>query len=175
MIHSQINICNEIEYISKKYENLLESDSYYALNKNKDVIATLNVHFGSLKNLFNKYGIKKEKVEPTEMAAEKFFTFVQDVAKICKYDIVKLSKDDVKTENNIDIFDFLRKIVAMALNLTEKNEHQEDYSPDEKKDLEFEGLNNEQAVEKFVEEIIQRFREKDSKEREKELKLSKNK
>ena len=33
------------------------------------------------------------------MAAEKFFTFVQDVAKICKYDIVKLSKDDVKTEN----------------------------------------------------------------------------
>jgi hypothetical protein len=63
----------------------------------------------------------------------------------------------------------------MALNLTEKNEHQEDYSPDEKKDLEFEGLNNEQAVEKFVEEIIQRFREKDSKEREKELKLSKNK
>jgi hypothetical protein len=128
-----------------------------------------------LKNLFNKYGIKKEKVEPTEMAAEKFFTLVQDVAKICKYDIVKLSKDDVKTENNIDIFDFLRKIVAMALNLTEKNEHQEDYSPDEKKDLEFEGLNNEQAVEKFVEEIIQRFREKDSKEREKELKLSKNK
>ena len=171
MIHCQINICNEIEFISKKYENLLESDSYHALNKNKDVIATLNVHFGSIKNLFNKYGIKKEKVEPTEMAAEKFFTFVQDVAKLCKYDIVKLSKDDVKTETNIDIFDFLRKIVAMALNLTDKHEQNtEDNNPDEKRDLEYEGLEPERAVEKFVEDISQKFRERDAKEREKEMK-----
>ena len=105
------------------------------------------------------------------MAAEKFFTFVQDVAKLCKYDIVKLSKDDVKTETNIDIFDFLRKIVAMALNLTDKHEqHTEDNNPDEKRDLEYEGLEPERAVEKFVEDISQKFRERDAKEREKEMK-----
>ena len=167
MIHSQINICNEIEYISKKYETLLESDSYYALNKNKDIIANLNVHFSSLKNLFNKYAIKKEKFDPTEMTAEKFFTFVQDIAKLCKYDIVKLSKEDVKTEHNIDIFDFLRKIVAMSINLTDKHEeNEENYNPDEKRDLEYEGLNSEKALEKFVEDIIQKFRERDLKERE---------
>ena len=38
---------------------------------------------------------------------------------MCKYDIIKLNKGDVKTEYNIDIFDFLRKIVGMALNLSE--------------------------------------------------------
>ena len=59
MIHSSINICNEIEFISKKYETLMESDSYYALNKNKDIIATLNVQFKGIKSLFNRYAIKK--------------------------------------------------------------------------------------------------------------------
>ena len=142
MIHSSINICNEIEFISKKYEMLLESDSYYNLNKNKDIIATLNVNFKQIKNLFNKYAIKKELVEPNDMAAEKFFTFVTDVSNICKYDLVKLSKGDVKTDFNIDIFDFLRKIVGMSINLTEKpEENQEDYNPAEKNDLEYIGLN----------------------------------
>ncbi len=163
MIHSQINICNEIEYISKKYETLLESDSYYSLNKNKDVIATLNVHFSDLKHLFDKYGIKKEKFNPTQMTAENFFQFVQDIAKFCKYDIVKLSKEDVKTEHNIDIFDFLRKIVAMAINLTEKHDqNEENYYPDERKDLQYEGLKTEQAVEKFVASVIKQFKYRES-------------
>lgn len=162
MIHSSINICNEIEYISKKYEKLLENESYYSFNKNKDIIATINVHFKDLKGFFNRYAIKKEKVEPTEMTGEKFLNFVTEIANICKYDLIKLSKENVKTEYNIDIFDFLRKIVAMAINLTEKNDESlEDNNPVEKNDLEFIGLSHEQAVEKLIGEIISKFHEKD--------------
>ena len=149
MIHSSINICNEIEFISKKYETLMESDSYYALNKNKDIIATLNVQFKGIKSLFNRYAIKKEKVDPTEMTAEKFFTMVTDISNLCKFDLVKLSKGDVKTDYNIDIFDFLRKLVGMAINLTEKpEENEEDNNPGEKNDLDYIGLNQTKYKEK---------------------------
>ena len=166
MIHSSINICNEIEYISKKYEKLLENDAFYHFNKNKDIIASLNVHFKELKAFFNRYAIKKEKVEPTEMTGEKFLSFVTEVANMCKYDLIKLSKENVKTEYNIDIFDFMRKFVAMALNLTEKpEENLEDTNPGEKNDLEFVGLNPEQSVEKLLEEVIAKFKEKDGKKK----------
>ena len=87
---------------------------------------------------------------------------------MCKYDIIKLNKGDVKTEYNIDIFDFLRKIVGMALNLSEVPEKDvEDNNPDEKRDLEYVGLNQEQAVEKFVEDIIQKYKERDTIEKKK--------
>jgi hypothetical protein len=166
MIHSSINICNEIEYISKKYEVLMESDAYHEMNKNKDIIATLNVHFKEIKELFNKYAIKKEKVEPTEMTADKFYTFFQEIYNLCNFDIVKLGKGDVKTDYNIDIFDFLRKIVGMAINLTEKpEENQENYNPlVEKNDQEYIGLSPEAAVEKFLEDILKKFKEKDIRE-----------
>ena len=44
----------------------------------------------------------------------------------------------------------------------EKDE--EDNTNEEKRDLEYIGLNQEQAVEKFIEDIIQKFKEKDMKE-----------
>ena len=75
MIHNPINICNEIEYISKKYETLMERESYYNLNKIKDLIASINVHFKDIKRLFNRYAIKKEKVDTHEMISEKIFFF----------------------------------------------------------------------------------------------------
>ena len=168
MIHSQINICQEIEHIPKKYEILLESEAFEAMNKNKEIVALLNVHFKSLKKIFNKYAIKKDSAEPMEMTAEKFYNFFTDVSNMCKYDIIKLNKGEVKTDNNIDIFDFLRKIVGMAINLTEKpEEDEENNNPEEKRDLEFIGLNQEDAVEKFINEVIQAFKEKDSKEKKK--------
>jgi hypothetical protein len=103
-----------------------------------------------------------------EMTAEKFYNFFTDVSNMCKYDIIKLNKGDVKTEYNIDIFDFLRKIVGMALNLSEVPEKDvEDNNPDEKRDLEYVGLNQEQAVEKFVEDIIQKYKERDTIEKKK--------
>ena len=53
----------------------------------------------------------------------------------------------------------------MALNLTVKPEKdEEDNTNEEKRDLEYIGLNQEQAVEKFIEDIIQKFKEKDMKE-----------
>ena len=83
-------------------------------------------------------------------------------------DLIKLNKGDVKTDYNIDIFDFLRKIVGMAINLTEKPEkEEEDNNPDEKRDLDYIGLSNAEAVEKFVEEIIQKYKERDMKEKKK--------
>ena len=168
MIHSQINICQEIEHIPKKYEILLESEAFEAMNKNKEIVALLNVHFKSLKKIFNKYAIKKDSAEPMEMTAEKFYNFFTDVSNMCKYDIIKLNKGEVKTDNNIDIFDFLRKIVGMAINLTEKpEEDEENNNPEEKRDLEFIGLNQQDAVEKFINEVIQAFKEKDSKEKKK--------
>ena len=165
MIHSSINICNEIEYLTKKYETLMESDSYYALNKNKDVIATLNVNFRPLKVIFNKYAIKREVTEPTEMSAEKFFKLVTDISDMCKYNIVKLSGGDTKTDYNIDIFDFFRKIVGMAINLTEKTEdNEEDNNLVEKNDLNYIGLKIEEAVEKFIIDVTSKFKEKDMKD-----------
>ena len=168
MIHSQINICHEIENIPKKYAVFLEMEAYEAMNKNKEIVTLLNVHFRPIKKIFNKYAIKKDNSEPMEMTAEKFYNFFADVANLCKYDLIKLNKGDVKTEYNIDIFDFLRKIVGMALNLTVKPEKdEEDNTNEEKRDLEYIGLNQEQAVEKFIEDIIQKFKEKDIKEKKK--------
>ena len=168
MIHSQINICNEIEHITKKYEILLEIESFNAMNKDKQVISILNVNFKALKKIFNKYALRKDSSEPMEMTAEKFYNFFTDVSNMCKYDLIKLNKGDVKTEYNIDIFDFLRKIVGMAINLTEKPEkEEEDNNPDEKRDLDYIGLSNAEAVEKFVEEIIQKYKERDMKEKKK--------
>ena len=78
---------------------------------------------------------------------------------------MKLSKGDVKTDYNIDIFDFFRKIVGMAINLTEKPEdNEEDNNPGEKNDLSYIGLKPEEAVEKFIIDIIAKFREKDIKD-----------
>ena len=169
MIHSQINICNEIEGISKKYSIFLDMEAFQAMNKNKEIVTLLNVHFKSLKKIFNKYAIRKDNTEPMEMTAEKFYNFFTDVSNMCKYDIIKLNKGDVKTDYNIDIFDFLRKIVGMALNLTEKPEKDEEdnNNTEEKRDLEYIGLSQEEAVEKFIEDIIQKYKEKDLKEKKK--------
>ena len=170
MIHSQINICHEIEKIPKKYEVLLEVESYKAMNKNKEIVATLNVYFKPLKRIFNRYGIRKDGSEPMEMTAEKFYNFFTDVSNMCKFDIIKLNKGDVRTESNIDIFDFLRKVVGMAINLTEKPEKEEEEdnnNNEEKRDLEYIGLNPEEAVEKFVKDIIQKYKERDAKEKKK--------
>ena len=168
MIHSQINICKEIEHITKKYEILLEIESFNAMNKDKQVVSILNVNFKALKKIFNKYALRKDSSEPMEMTAEKFYNFFTDVSNMCKYDLIKLNKGDVKTDDNIDIFDFLRKIVGMAINLTEKPEkEEEDNNPDEKRDLDYIGLSNAEAVEKFVEEIIQKYKERDMKEKKK--------
>ena len=168
MIHSQINICFEIEGITKRYEHLLEMEAFEAMNKNKEVVVILNTNFKYLKRIFNKYALRKDSSEPMEMTAEKFYNFFTDVSNMCKYDIIKLNKGDVKTEYNIDIFDFLRKIVGMALNLSEVPEKDvEDNNPDEKRDLEYVGLNQEQAVAKFVEDIIQKYKERDTIEKKK--------
>ena len=169
MIHSQINICHEIEKIPKKYEVLLEVESYKAMNKNKEIVATLNVYFKPLKRIFNRYGIRKDGSEPMEMTAEKFYNFFTDVSNMCKFDLIKLNKGDVRTEYSIDIFDFLRKIVGMAINLTEKpeKEEEENNNTEEKRDLEYIGLNPEEAVEKFVKDIIQKYKERDAKEKKK--------
>jgi hypothetical protein len=168
MIHSQINICFEIEGITKKYEHLLEMEAFEAMNKNKEIVVILNTNFKYLKRIFNKYALRKDSSEPMEMTAEKFYNFFTDVSNMCKYDIIKLNKGDVKTEYNIDIFDFLRKIVGMALNLSEVPEKDvEDNNPEEKRDLEYVGLNQEQAVEKFVEDIIQKYKERDTIEKKK--------
>ena len=169
MIHSQINICHEIEKIPKKYEVLLEVESYKAMNKNKEIVATLNVYFKPLKRIFNRYGIRKDGSEPMEMTAEKFYNFFTDVSNMCKFDLIKLNKGDVRTEYSIDIFDFLRKIVGMAINLTEKpeKEEEENNNNEEKRDLEYIGLNPEEAVEKFVKDIIQKYKERDAKEKKK--------
>ena len=100
------------------------------------------------------------------MTADKFYTFFQEIYNLCNFDIVKLGKGDVKTDYNIDIFDFLRKIVGMAINLTEKpEENQENYNPlVEKNDQEYIGLSPEAAVEKFLEDILKKFKEKDIRE-----------
>ena len=87
---------------------------------------------------------------------------------MCKFDLIKLNRGDVKTEYNIDIFDFLRKIVGMAINLTEKPEKdEEDNNPEEKRDLEYIGLNRAEAVDKFIQEIIAKYKERDMKEKKK--------
>ena len=101
-----------------------------------------------------------------EMTAEKFYNFFTDVSNMCKFDLIKLNKGDVKTEANIDIFDFLRKIVGMALNLTvEPEKDEENNNQEEKNDLEYIGLNPEQAVEKFVEDVVKKFKEKEGKKK----------
>ena len=144
-------------------------EAYKAMNKNKEIVALLNAHFKSIKRIFNKYAIKKDNNEPMEMTAEKFYNFFADVSNMCKYDLIRLNKGYVKTEYNIDIFDFLRKIVEMALNLTDKpeKEEEEDNTNEEKRDLEYIGLDQEQAVEKFIEDIIQKYKERDMKEKKK--------
>ena len=43
----------------------------------------------------------------------------------------------------------------------------EDNNPEEKRDLEYVVLNQEQAVEKFVEDIIQKYKERDTIEKKK--------
>ena len=154
MIHKDINICTEIASISKTHEALLESESYRALNKNINITAILNSNYSFLKAIFNKYGIKKDKNEASEMSEIQFFNFASDVSKSLNYDLVKMSKEDVKTTTNIDYFDFLRKIIAMALNLTSKPEEEvENNNSEFKKDVEYIGLNEEKAVEKFVDEL----------------------
>ena len=57
----------------------------------------------------------------------------------------------------------------MALNLTEKPEKDEEdnNNTEEKRDLEYIGLSQEEAVEKFIEDIIQKYKEKDLKEKKK--------
>ena len=169
MIHSNINICHEFENIPKKYAVLLNMVAYQAMNKNKEIVILLNTNFKAIKRIFNKYAIKKDNNEPTEMTAEKFYNFFADVSNMCKYNLIRLNKGDVKTDNNIDIFDFLRKIVGMALNLTDKSEteEEEDNNNEEKRDLEYIGLNQEQAVEKFIEDIIEKYKERDMKEKKK--------
>ena len=57
----------------------------------------------------------------------------------------------------------------MAINLTEKpeKEEEENNNNEEKRDLEYIGLNPEEAVEKFVKDIIQKYKERDAKEKKK--------
>ena len=167
MIHSSINICNEITFLTKKYETVLENYSIHEFFKNKDIISTINVNYRALKNLFNRYAIKKEYGEPNLMTAEKFLSFTNDVAYVCKYDLVRLIKENVKTESNIDIFDFLRRIVAMALNLiwTSKDYTEDNIQEEGKQDEFYKDLTSQEAVNRFVSEVLKNFKEKDTKEK----------
>ena len=88
------------------------------------------------------------------MTGIQFLNFVSDVSKALQYDLVKMSKDDVKTMVNIDYFDFLRKIIAIALNLSQKPEKEEEENNSElKNDVVYIGLDVEKAVGKLVEEL----------------------
>ena len=167
MIHSSINICNEITFLTKKYETVLENYSIHEFFKNKDIISTINVNYRALKNLFNRYAIKKEYSEPNLMTAEKFLSFTNDVAYVCKYDLVRLIKENVKTESNIDIFDFLRRIVAMALNLiwTSEDYTEDNIQEEGKQDEFYKDLTSQEAVNRFVSEVLKNFKEKDTKEK----------
>ena len=54
------------------------------------------------------------------MSAIQFMQFTTELAKKNKYDITKISKGDAQVENNLDFFEFLKKLVAISINLMDE-------------------------------------------------------
>lgn len=120
LTHKDINLVDEIEHIQGTYEELLKNKAYRELNKNDLVIEILNENYTLLREVFEKYGIHTDKTDTVEMSAIQFMQFTTELAKKNKYDITKISKGDAQVENNLDFFEFLKKLVAISINLMDE-------------------------------------------------------
>ena len=121
LTHKDINLVEEIEHIKGTYEELLKNKAYRELNKNDLVIEILNENYTLLRNVFEKYGIHTDKTDTVEMSAIQFMNFTTELAKKYKYDPTKISGGDAQVENNLDFFEFLKKLVAISINLMDES------------------------------------------------------
>jgi hypothetical protein len=121
LTHKDINLIQEIEQIQGTYEELLKNKAYRELNKNDLVIEILNNNYTLLRNIFDKYGIHTDKTDTVEMSSIQFMNFINDLAKKNKYDFTKISKGDVLVDSHLDFFDFLKRLVAISINLLDES------------------------------------------------------
>ena len=100
---------------------MLKNKAYRELNKNDLVIEILNNNYTLLRNIFDKYGIHTDKTDTVEMSSIQFMNFINDLAKKNKYDFTKISKGDVLVDSHLDFFDFLKRLVAISINLLDES------------------------------------------------------
>ena len=147
--HKDIKITEEIEAILQSYEEKMKMKSYRALYKNEKINQILNDNHLVIRTLFEKFGKKKDKTEIIEMTPIQLLNFTNDISKKFKLNIGDMAKEETTCENkDIDFFDFMRTIVAIALNLVDNESGKGSDSP-----YDFTGVSEEQAVYLFVDAI----------------------
>jgi hypothetical protein len=90
------------------------------LFKNNKVNKIINEHHEVLRDVFEKYGVKKEKTEMTEMDNIRVDKLYKDLAEKMKVKYEIINTDKALSENKVyDFFEFLRLIIDIAINLDE--------------------------------------------------------
>ena len=118
-VHFQaiIKITEEIQALYSTHEEIIKNKSYQDLYKNDKVSNILKENHLVLRNVFEKFGTKKEKTEITEMTVTQLLSFASTLSKKFQFNLGKMTEGDAKCEKNIDFFDFMRIVVAMSTNL----------------------------------------------------------
>jgi hypothetical protein len=118
--HKSVTITTEIEMIYQTHEEKLKSKSFKTLFKNNKVNKIINEHHEVLRDVFEKYGVKKEKTEMTEMDNIRVDKLYKDLAEKMKVKYEIINTDKALSENKVyDFFEFLRLIIDIAINLDE--------------------------------------------------------
>lgn len=115
--HKDIKITEEIQALYSTHEEIIKNKSYQDLYKNDKVSDILKENHLVLRNVFEKFGTKKEKTEITEMTVTQLLAFASTLSKKYQFNLGKMTEGDAKCEKNIDFFDFMRIVVAMSTNL----------------------------------------------------------
>ena len=112
-----IKITEEIQALYSTHEEIIKNKSYQDVYKNDKVSNILKENYLVLRNVFEKFGTKKEKTEITEMTVTQLLSFASTLSKKFQFNLGKMTEGDAKCEKNIDFFDFMRIVVAMSTNL----------------------------------------------------------
>jgi hypothetical protein len=130
--YKDVTIQNELQFCYTKHEEKLKEDFFLEMYKNDLVIFLLTGNITFLRKLFESNSQCKYKSENYfEMSYNKFLLMAQNLKSKTKYDYLGMVKD-VKFLDDINYFDFMEKIVAMALRAVKDEEENDTLPADEK-------------------------------------------
>ncbi|MCQ2818605.1 MAG: hypothetical protein MJ252_15155 [archaeon] len=146
--HQNINIIEQIESIRETHKEISAERSYYHLFTNPFTIKDLGEErIGKIQKIFYKLAVKKGKTEFMIMESGSLGKFVETLKNRFGYEFTKMTSNeaDLVRKNEYDFIDFLKLILAMAINV-------EDSEPLEDNEEECKRIS--ECFQRFVENIL---------------------
>jgi hypothetical protein len=119
-IYKNISIEIELKNIYTIHQKRLEDISYKAMYKDEGVNLIINLNAEFLKNLFMRFSAKRFE-NYYEVPLNQYLAMAKEISQKKGHDYFKMIAES-KTNDSINFFDFLERVVFMGINVYESND-----------------------------------------------------